>query len=169
MRIGDRRKWRKYDKIWETLLRILDVILIFWEMPQNIAGLLTYLHAKRYHKILSEKKFRRRYKVETEDIGISFGWFFFYSRSCNRFGYFSDDCLLHEYGHTFQSRILGPLYFIIVGIASWIRYLYSWYYLRKNGTAWRDYYDGYPERWADDMGGVHTEIRVGSNWQNKWR
>lgn len=56
----------------------------------------------------------------------------------------------HEYGHSLQSRMLGPLYLIVVGVPSFLRA--SWWYLRKLPKA--DYYRGYPEAWADSLGRV---------------
>ena len=67
----------------------------------------------------------------------------------------------HERGHRVQSRILGPLYLLVVGIPSVVRNLifrvkqrkYPLYKLVK----W--YYSGYPEKWADKLGHV-TERKV---------
>jgi hypothetical protein len=56
----------------------------------------------------------------------------------------------HEYGHTRQSRILGPLYLIVVGIPS-----VSMNILTRIGVLRADrYYDRWPENWADKLGGV---------------
>lgn len=54
----------------------------------------------------------------------------------------------HELGHTIQSKILGPLYLIVIGIPSIIycglrRLLSS---LRR-----KDYYNFYTERWANSL------------------
>jgi hypothetical protein len=58
----------------------------------------------------------------------------------------------HEYGHSIQSMILGPLFLFAVGIPSSLRVL--WF--RKDKVN-RDYYAGYPENWADKLGGVKRE------------
>lgn len=58
----------------------------------------------------------------------------------------------HEWGHTIQSRILGPLYLFIVGIPSFIwacLYGTKLFPYKRNG-----YYKVYPENWADKLGGV---------------
>ena len=56
----------------------------------------------------------------------------------------------HEYGHVRQSRMLGPLYLIVVGIPSAINNLRS----RRDATVYENYYNMYPENWADKLGGV---------------
>lgn len=59
----------------------------------------------------------------------------------------------HEYGHSLQSRKLGPLYLIVVGIPSFLRATLWWVFKLPKG----DYYRGYPEAWADRLGGVKRE------------
>lgn len=56
----------------------------------------------------------------------------------------------HEYGHVRQSRMLGPLYLFVVGIPSAINNLRS----RKDPKVYENYYNMYPENWADKLGGV---------------
>lgn len=56
----------------------------------------------------------------------------------------------HEYGHVRQSRMLGPLYLFVVGIPSAINNLRS----RKDAKVYENYYNMYPENWADKLGGV---------------
>lgn len=56
----------------------------------------------------------------------------------------------HEYGHTKQSRMLGPLYLILVGIPSVV-----FHWLTRFGVLEvSKYYQRYPENWADRLGGV---------------
>jgi hypothetical protein len=54
----------------------------------------------------------------------------------------------HEYGHAIQSRILGPLYLIIIGIPSiiWAALYGSIIPRYKN-----NYYRFYTEKWADKL------------------
>lgn len=62
----------------------------------------------------------------------------------------SEIAVRHEYGHTKQSRILGPLYLIIVGIPSFTFNIMS----RFNRKFASDYYNRFPENWADKLGYV---------------
>ena len=56
----------------------------------------------------------------------------------------------HECGHSSQSRRLGWLYLLVVGIPSVINNLRS----RFDEHVWKTYYERYPENWADRLGGV---------------
>ena len=56
--------------------------------------------------------------------------------------------VMHEYGHIRQSRMLGWLYLIVVGIPS---ALWALFY---NGPK-EGYYRFYTERWADRLGNVN--------------
>ncbi len=78
--------------------------------------------------------------------GVSLGMFVFLGHGSRE-----KRLLLHEYGHTVQSLILGPLYLPVVGIPSFL-----WAGLpacrkmrRQKGIS---YYSFYPEKWADHLG-----------------
>lgn len=55
---------------------------------------------------------------------------------------------VHEYGHTIQSLLLGPFYFLIVGIPSMI-----WGMVKP---AERSYFSFYAEKWANRFGEICT-------------
>lgn len=59
--------------------------------------------------------------------------------------------LVHEYGHTIQSIILGPLYLPVISIPSglWCNLPQAAGYRKKHKIS---YYEFYPEKWADDLG-----------------
>lgn len=142
--------------------KIAIFFLFFWELPQNLAGLfLIYIVNIGKKKIRMHDGFKAGSSV------------FFLERGCPAgvclgeficFPYWSFTSVnktdkQHERGHRVQSRILGPLYLILVGIPSLFRNLsfrrkqrnqgkYSFYKLVK----W--YYHGYPENWADKLGNV---------------
>ena len=59
--------------------------------------------------------------------------------------------LYHEYGHTIQSAILGPLYLPVIAIPSLI-WANSPGLSRYRVRSGRSYYSFYPERWADQLG-----------------
>lgn len=61
------------------------------------------------------------------------------------------ETLLHEWGHYRQHRLLGPLYYLIIGLPSvthaiWFRY---------QEKPWYMYFHFYTEAWADALGGVY--------------
>lgn len=61
----------------------------------------------------------------------------------------SNRLLVHEYGHTIQSLILGPLYLIIIGILSTL-----WGFLggKKRRDKQIPYGSFFTERWANHLG-----------------
>lgn len=63
--------------------------------------------------------------------------------------------VLHEYGHTIQSYMLGPLWIFIIGIPSliWAGFFES--YRIKNNVS---YYSFYPEKWANKLGGAYKYL-----------
>lgn len=67
----------------------------------------------------------------------------------------SERLLVHEYGHTIQSLILGPLYLIIMGIPSTLwGFLPSCYKKRKEQGL--SYFSFFTERWANTLGEMVT-------------
>lgn len=84
-----------------------------WGLPQNLAGLFVFLRfAKRPH-------FSYQGAVATvwpnKTGSMSLGMFLFLYDGWEP----SDHALLaHEYGHTIQSLLLGPLYLAVIGLPS---------------------------------------------------
>ena len=63
----------------------------------------------------------------------------------------SQRLLVHEYGHTIQSLILGPLYLIVMGIPSTLwGFLPSLKKKRKNQGI--SYFSFFTEKWANYLG-----------------
>ena len=58
---------------------------------------------------------------------------------------------IHEYGHTIQSLVLGPLYFVVIGFPSilWCNLPPVCRYRKKNNVS---YYTLYCEGWANLWG-----------------
>lgn len=135
-------------------------MFVFWELPQNVLGaaLLGVAWASgRLRKVRIE---RGRIFIECRGFGVSLGLFIFWFHEGNR--YFTPDSLMrrHEYGHSFQSRWLGPFYLLAVGVPSVARVLYGVAYREVTGRTWRRYYAGYPENWADRLGGISRTERA---------
>ena len=67
---------------------------------------------------------------------------------------YQTDYVKHEYGHTRQSHLLGPLYLLVIGLPSIIwAGCFEWYRQKYNKT----YYDFYTESWANKLGGAYKE------------
>ena len=59
--------------------------------------------------------------------------------------------LVHEYGHTVQSLILGPLYLIVMGIPSTL-WGFSPFAAKKRREKRISYFDFFTESWANSLG-----------------
>ena len=130
-----------------------------WELPQNAIGALLFATSWLRGGIENVDIEDGRLMIEAPGLGISLGSFVFYSSEGSR--YFTPDPLMrrHEFGHTLQSRWLGPLYLPLVGLPSTARVVYSVAYREFTGRRWPRYFDGYPENWADRLGGITREER----------
>ena len=133
-----------------------------WGFLQSLAGLLIMLYARA----LGAKSESYRHAVLTRIDGgdkrlrwigcVSLGMYIFVSAPLKLEGEQPERLqrvIRHEYGHTVQSLILGPLYLIAVGIPSLI---WCGYYNSKKAKPLRErgvgYYDRYPEGWATRCG-----------------
>lgn len=73
-----------------------------------------------------------------------------------------EDGMRHEYGHTIQSRYLGPLYLLVIGLPSilgniWDRINHkTWMYSKS--CQW--YYNQPWEKWADLLGRVDRNAYI---------
>lgn len=119
-----------------------------WGCAQTLIGALLYL----CH--LHNKHYQYENAVVTEwnyEYSVSLGMFLFVTKQEKVKGGF-DQLILHEYGHTFQSLLLGPLYMFVIGFPSmlWLR-LPVFQKMRKKKKI--SYYSFYTEKWADDLGG----------------
>ena len=126
-------------------------VQVVWGFPQTLAGAAVFAaHARRPH-------FGFHGAVVTtweQAKGMSLGPFIFlYGSADPKKARESVDAglLVHEYGHTIQSLILGPLYLPVIGIPSFI-----WSNVpslaRKRHREQRSYYSFWVERSANWLG-----------------
>ena len=125
-----------------------------WQLPQNLIGSL-------YKEFISKDIITRiNYDASIYECyltrgggGLTLGRFIFVNQ------HFTDleETILHEIGHVKQSRILGPLYLIIIGIPS-----ISWAGLRRLIPALKkiNYYDFYTESIANKLMGLNKEGKL---------
>jgi len=135
------------------LLHLLFYIIQFsWGIIQNIAGLFVFL----YLMIKNPKRERMIFHAsvicdwdnEIECMGL--GMFVFmhnFNHTMNR------EILIHEYGHTIQSLILGPFFIPVIAIPSLIWCKTMEKYRKENN---RSYYWLYCEKWANQLGETVT-------------
>lgn len=130
-------------------------LLFLWELPQNVMGALFLAAQLALGGVRSLCFERERLFIELRgDSAVSLGLFVFWISHESRDIPVGPENRAHEYGHSIQSRWLGPLYLPIVGVPSVSRVLYAIAYHRIHGRRWTGYYDGFPEDWADRLGGV---------------
>lgn len=137
-------------------MRIKDLILWIWQLPQNVCGWLL----REYYRSADKGEYFES-EVNGADVmitpsmsgGVSLGKYIFLHLSTWK--YLPNDYALsiaHESGHCVQSRRWGWLYLIVIGIPSLFHLL-----CRRAGIIWSrtsDYYSAFPERQADELGGV---------------
>lgn len=123
-----------------------------WELPQNVVGAIVV------------KLFKAKYCGTFEDAsvycwkvqgGMSLGKYIFVP---NTYAYLPEDTLkrlvMHEYGHTIQSKYLGWFYLLVIGLPSLI---WAWCFAGYRKQNNKSYYDFYTEKWADKLGGVERK------------
>lgn len=131
--------------------KIITFFLYAWQLPQIILGLFVLLSAQIYYKELNRSKWKSswvfRYKLKNNFLwGVSFGPIIILSNH----PYHSEKTVKHEFRHSIQSKYLGPLYLLAVGIVSFVRA--SFWFIYKIPAEL--YWEGYPEKWADKLGEV---------------
>lgn len=124
--------------------------LIQWTyaLPQNLIGLTLFLYFRLKYHCPAE---RFRFAIWTgwpRKDGVSLGTFIFTGKAD------SEALKKHEYGHSLQSLILGPLYLPVIGLPS-ILWANAKRLARKWQSGQKDYYEFYPEKWANRLGKTH--------------
>ncbi len=134
--------------------------LFVWELPQNVLGAALLASHVARRTVRGVKLERERVMVEIGSIGaVSLGLFVFWTDRDNRYVPVGPENRDHEFGHSIQSRMLGPMYLPIVGVTSELRVVYAFAHRHVTGRRWAGYYDGFPENWADRLGGVDRTLR----------
>lgn len=121
---------------------MLNFILYLWQLPQNLVGLLLRAIYKGNDSTYESAVVRRSTSMSG---GISLGKFIIVSQ------WASKDTIKHEYGHCKQSKYLGWLYLIIIGLPSLI---WAWMYGKVVKPTTNGYYRFFTEKWADRLGNV---------------
>lgn len=135
--------------------KIKQILLFIWQLPQNILGLILFWWYKR----ISTRTHRDIYKgvnyLFTDKIegAISLGNYVIvnYIHHSYRHSHWEDSekVIKHEYGHTRQSLMFGPLYILLIGYQSIIHAGFHRFLCHG-----KDYHHFWTEKWADKLGGV---------------
>ena len=120
------------------------VLLWLWQLPQNILGLLVILFTGA-----GKIKDGRYWVTGISFFGVSLGNYVIFGDMNDRY-IPVEQTIMHEQGHQKQSKILGPLYLILIGIPSLLGNMV----FRLFKIDLRHYYKLPWEAWADKLGGV---------------
>ena len=136
--------------------RFLYYFLNFtWGIVMTFMGLLITLVL-----LISGKKPKKHERVWYFEVGeywggVNFGVMFLAGKDPSK------GLKSHEYGHSFQNAIFGPLFPLLIGIPSMIRYWYREIIWRTNREKYRElpkYDDIWFEGSATDIGKKYTEL-----------
>lgn len=124
---------------------IRNLILFIWQLPQHLLAILYIGYLVMMSKDLGvDSRYKQAIVIPCVMRGaVTLGCYVFVGLNSEY-----RKTVKHELGHTIQSKILGPLYLIVIGIPSitycGLRRIFP--SLRK-----KNYYDFYTERWANNL------------------
>lgn len=120
-----------------------------WQLPQNLCGVV-YKNINKNNRIAeveNEDSRRVNAKVYLQRYigGVTLGKYIFICQDYTD----KEIVIKHECGHVKQSKILGPLYLIVIGLPSII-----WAMTYNYIAPYNSYYDFYTEKWANKLMGI---------------
>ena len=125
---------------------LIQVLLILWQLPQCIIGLVMIPFLGKL-ELIDYRNYCWGFKSAYMQGGISLGCFVFLSSYSSK----RDTAIAHEMdGHTLDSKIWGPLYLLVIGIPS---ILNAWLGFTKC------YYNFYTERLANKHAGLGVDSK----------
>lgn len=134
------------------MLNLKEKLLWLWQLPQNLCGVIYRSVSKDNRISVVENEDSRsvdaKVYLQKSSGGVTLGKYIFINQDYTD----KEAVIKHECGHVKQSKILGPLYLLVIGIPS---LLHAWLnsYIgccRKHGT----YYHLYTEKWANKLMGI---------------
>ncbi len=139
-----------------------------WGLPQTLVGAVYYLmnigcrHYSYNGAIVTEWKSKSSLSLGMF-LFVSDDPFCYYPKHRQEYSKedFSKMLMVHEYGHTIQSLIFGPLYLIAVGLPS-IAWSFLPVYVKRREEENISYFSAYPERWANHLGErISGDVSIG--------
>ena len=134
--------------------KLKSSLLWLWQLPQNLCGII-YRSISEDNRICAienndSRSVGAKVYLQKTKGGVSLGKYIFINQD-----YLDKEIVIkHECGHVKQSKILGPLYLLVIGIPS---ILHAWLnnYI---GCCWKNgehnYYHFYTEKWANKLMGI---------------
>lgn len=147
---------------------LYTIMQLTWGLPQTLAGFVVFiLNIRRRHYLYHGSVVTVWNSKSSLSLGlftfISEDPFFYYPACKEQYDYssFSRMLLVHEYGHTIQSLIFGPLYLLAVGVPS-VAWSFVPCFVDKRAKENISYFSAYPERWANKLGEkVTKDVSIG--------
>ena len=123
----------------------MEILKFFWQLPQVIVAFIYYWYLRYKDGILDTCTFQGAIVfIKRKSCGsVTLGNHIFLSPMA------TDTTVKHEWGHTRQSLILGPLYLVVIGIPSII-----WAATHRTIAPNTSYFDFFTEKWANKLGDV---------------
>lgn len=120
-----------------------------WGLPVNLVGGIIFLFCTKIkHRRWQRFGYARIVYLPWNSGGLSLGLFIFMKDNHKRQKW-TYNTRIHEYGHTWQCLLLGPLYYLVIAIPSAIWCNCFEGYRQKNNVS---YYKLYCEKWANVWG-----------------
>ena len=130
---------------------IRNLILFIWQLPQHLLAILYIGYLVMMCKDLGvDSRYKQAIVIPCVMRGaVTLGCYVFVGLNSEY-----RKTVKHELGHTIQSKILGPLYLIVIGIPS-----ITYCGLRRMFPSLRkkNYYDFYTEKWANNLSEKHIK------------
>lgn len=141
-----------------TLKKVLFYLIQWtWGLPVNLIGGIIFLFCTKIKK-RRWQHFGYAYIVYLpwNSGGLSLGLFIF-MKDNHKNKVWTYNTRIHEYGHTWQCLILGPLYYIVIAVPSAIWCNFFEGYRKKNNIS---YYKLYCEAWANTFGQKFSKMKM---------
>ncbi len=127
-----------------------------WGLSVNLVGGIAYFICAKILKYPHQKfGYSNIVYMPWNQGGLSMGTFIFIRDEKERKEWLYN-CRIHEYGHTWQCLLLGPLYYPVVAIPSSIWCNCFAKYREKNNVS---YYKLYCESWANAWGEKFSQMK----------
>lgn len=128
-----------------------------WGLPVNLVGGIAYFICVVILKHQHQKfGYANIVYIPWRSGGLSMGLFIFIKKNHEKPDW-TYNTRIHEYGHTWQCLLLGPLYYIVIAIPSVIWCNFFGNYRKKHNIS---YYKLYCEGWANRWGMKATGMRM---------
>lgn len=135
-------------------MKMNRIVWWIWGFPQNLVGIILASFFEMKAQIVGIEKYKDSevFYIKSKFGGaVSLGTYIFIFSD---FGRDTKKVIMHEYGHSIQSKILGPLYLLVIGLPSIIWAGLFEKYRTKHKIS---YYSFFTEKWANKLVGLSEE------------